>query len=240
MKKVLLGVMAASVMVFASGCGIFAKGNEDSSNVNIDKDKAKELQLELNIGAGELNVSQGADEWVEGSIVYTNKKWEPVVSYERKGKKGIAVIEQEHEGIFNNVKIGEIKNTWDLKLNDQVPIDLQVNSGASETKLDLNGLKIKDLEVNAGVGDITIDLSGKWKESFDVSLDMGVGQSTIILPSDVGVKIEISKGIGEAELSGFISKGNGVYVNEAFEDADVVINVSTELGVGEAEFKLEK
>jgi predicted membrane protein len=239
MKKFLFGMMAASVVVLASGCGIIANGNEDSTNVDIDKDKAKELQLDLNIGAGELNVSQGADEWVEGSIVYSNKKWEPVVSYERKGDKGIAVIEQDHDGIFNNVKIGEVNNTWNLKVNNQIPIDLQVNSGASETKLDLNGLKIKDLEVNAGVGDITIDLSGKWKESFDVSLDMGVGQSTIILPSDVGVKIDITKGIGDAELPGFISKGNGVYVNEAYADADVVIHVSTELGVGEAKFKLD-
>lgn len=239
MKKVLLGIMAAIVTVVATGCGLIAIGKDDNKTVNIEKDNAKELELELNIGAGELNVNQGADEWVEGSIVYSNKKWEPVISYERKGDKGIAVIEQDHEGIFNNVKIGEAENTWDLKVNDQVPLELKVNSGASESKLDLSGLRLKELEVNAGVGDITIDLGGEWKESFDVSLDMGVGQSTIILPSDVGVKIELSKGIADADLVGFTSKGNGIYVNDAYDDADVVITVKTELGVGEAKFKLE-
>lgn len=240
MKKIIFGVMAASVVVFASGCGILTKGNEDSKTVNIEKDKAKELELELNIGAGELNVIKGADEWVEGSINYSNDKWEPDVSYKLKGDKGIAVIEQDNEGFFNNINIGEGKNTWDITLNDEIPLELSVNSGASESRLDLSGLMLKDLEVNAGVGDITIDLGGKWEESFDVSLDMGVGQSTVILPSDVGVKIEISKGIGDADLEGFISKGNGIYVNEAYEDADVVITVKTELGVGEAQFKLEK
>lgn len=239
MKKIILGVMAAGVVVFASGCGLLTKGNEESKTVNIEKDKAEELELELNIGAGELNVMKGADEWVEGSLLYSNNKWKPEVSYELNGNKGMAVIEQDNEGIFNNINIGDVKNTWDLKVNDKLPLELSVNSGASESRLDLSGLMLKDLEVNAGVGDITIDLSGKWKESFDVSLDMGVGQSTIILPSDVGVKIELSKGIGDADLDGFISKGHGIYVNEAYEDSDVVITVKTELGVGAAEFKLE-
>jgi hypothetical protein len=53
------------------------------------------------------------------------------------------------------------------------------------------------------------------------------------------VKIESSKGIGTADFVGFISKGNGIYVNEAFDDANVIINLKTDLGVGEVVFKLE-
>jgi predicted membrane protein len=69
---------------------------------------------------------------------------------------------------------------------------------------------------------------------------MGVGKSTIILPADVGVQIKSSKGIGKTEFVDFISKGNGEYVNEAYENADVIIHVKTELGLGQAIFKLEK
>jgi len=110
---------------------------------------------------------------------------------------------------------------------------------ASKTKLDLKGINLSGLDVSAGVGDITIDLSGKWKKSFNASLKMGVGKSTIILPADVGVKIDSSKGIGKAEFVDFISKGNGIYVNEAYEKADVIIKLKTEMGIGEAIFKLE-
>jgi hypothetical protein len=77
-------------------------------------------------------------------------------------------------------------------------------------------------------------------ESFDVTLEMGVGSSTIILPSEVGVKIESSKGLGKVDFDGLISKGNGVYVNEAYENADVIINLKTDLDVGAVTFKLEK
>jgi hypothetical protein len=240
MKKVFYaGALGLALTVTISGCGLFANGSVENGNVTIEKDKAKELQLELNLGAGELNVEKGADEWVEGSIEYNEDKLKPEVSYKRKGDKGIGVIEQENTGILDKIKIGDLKNEWNLTLTDEIPLNLVVNSGASDTNLDLKGLNLKDLDVNAGVGDITIDLSGKWKKSFDAALALGVGQSTIILPKDVGVKIESSKGIGTADFVGFISKGKGIYVNEAFEDADVIINLKTDLGVGEVVFKLE-
>ena len=240
MKKVFFtGVLGMSLMVAVTGCGVFANGSEENGNVTIEKDKAKELHLELTLGAGELNVEKGADEWVEGSINYNQDKLKPEVSYKLKGDKGIAVIDQENKGLLDKINFGELKNEWNLALSDEIPLNLVVNSGASDTNLDLKGLNLKELDVNAGVGDITIDLSGKWKKSFDAVLALGVGQSTIILPEDVGVKIESSKGIGTADFVGFISTGDGIYVNEAYEDADVNINLKTDLGVGESIFKLK-
>jgi len=240
MKKVfVLGLMGVLMLIFVSGCQLGVGGHEDTFEVQVEKDRAKELELELNIGAGELNVESGAKEWIEGTIDYNHKKLEPEVSYKIKRDAGVAVIEQGEKGLLDKIRIGEIDNHWNLRLNDEIPMDLVINSGASETKLDLKGLELQNLEVNAGVGDISIDLSGDWQESFDASLDMGIGKSTIILPSDVGVKIEASKGIGESNLVGFVSQGDGVYVNDAYEDADVVINLKTNLGVGEATFKME-
>jgi hypothetical protein len=240
MKKVfVLGVMSVLMLIVVSGCQMDVSGNEESFEVQVDKDHAKELEVELNIGAGELNVESGGKEWVEGTIDYNHKKLEPEISYKVKGDAGVAVIEQGEKGLLDKINIGEIDNHWNLRLNDEIPMDLVINSGASETMLDLKGLELQNLEVNAGVGDISIDLSGDWQESFDATLDMGVGKSTIILPSDVGVKIEASKGIGKSNLVGFISQGDGVYVNDAYEDADVIINLKTNLGVGEATFKME-
>lgn len=240
MKKVLvLGVVSALVLGVLSGCRLHVGGNEESTAVKVEKGRAKELSLELKIGAGELNVEPGAEEWIEGTINYNGDKLEPNVSYKLKGDKGVAVIEQGKNGLLDKINIGEIDNHWNLRLNDGIPMDLIVNSGASDTTLDLKGLELNNLEVNAGVGDITIDLGGEWQESFDATLDMGVGESTIILPSEIGVKIEASKGIGTSNLVGFISQGDGIYVNGAYEDADVVINLKTNLGVGEATFKLE-
>ena len=94
--------------------------------------------------------------------------------------------------------------------------------------------------MNAGVGEITVDLGGDWKESFDARISSGVGKMTVILPKDTGVRIHSDKGIGSASFENLISKGNGVYVNKAYEDAKVQIDLDADIGVGEVTFKTEK
>ena len=195
------------------------------------------MDVELNLSAGELTVSKGAEDWVEGSIQYNKKKLEPEVIYNRKGNKGNLTIEQDN---LNNVNFSDIKNEWNLKLSDDVPINLSVHSGASSTELDLQGLMLEKLDIDAGIGELHVDLGGDWENSFETNISTGVGSATVILPSEVGVKIKSEKGIGTSNVVGFISQGEGVYVNEAYEDADVILTVNTEMGIGDITFKLDK
>ncbi len=227
-----------AVILLAAGCQTAVSGETKEADILIEKDGAEELDVELKLGAGELSVSGGAREWAEGTVVYNHKDFEPDTSYDKSGRKGKIVIAQKKQGL-GNMTVGDIKNEWDIRLNDEVPIGLSVNSGASDTELELSGLNLSDLEINAGVGDITVDLSGDWPQSFDVAFETGVGQTTVILPEKVGVKLETHKGIGETNIDGFISEGDGVYVNEAYGKTDVQIEIEANLGVGEANFEME-
>lgn len=234
----MLGAAAAGALLVLSGCNVMATGKMEEITVEVAKDKAEKLEIELNMGAGELIVSEGTGEWLEGEVAYNNDKLEPKVTYDLNGDEGHLVFEQKQKSL-SSIKLGDIKNEWDIKLSKDVPIDLAVNAGASNTNLSLQGVQLTSLDVNAGVGDMTVDLTGDWNESFNVDLKMGVGQTEVLLPKDVGVKIVSKKGIGSAEFKGFISQGDGVYVNDAYEDSDKVITVNTELGVGEVEFILQ-
>lgn len=222
-----------------AGCSENAITKEDQANVLIERDKAEQLDVSLNISVGKLDVSEGAKEWVEGELEYTSDKLKPKVSYKQTGKKGKILIEHPNKK-FTDFKGTNIKSNWDLQLSKEVPIDLMVNTGASESHLDLQGLQLSSLNVNVGVGDTTIDLRGDWKQDFNVQLSMGVGKSTIILPKDVGVQIKSSKGIGQSEFRGFISMGDDVYINEAYDDAKVKIIVNAEMGIGKADFIIEE
>ena len=237
-RKLALVLIITANLLWLVGCSSVVLGKEKNSVILVKKDKATQLDVILNASVGEVNVSGGAKEWVEGEIQYNHDDYKPKVNYKLSGKTGKVTIEQSKKKL-SGIKMGNIKNIWNLELTNKVPINLEVNTGASETELDLKGIKLSKVDIHAGVGDITVDLSGKWKESFDVNLEMGVGRSTIILPKDVGVQIKASKGIGHSTFKGFISEGNGVYVNEAFKKAKVKIIVKTELGIGEANFELE-
>ncbi|WP_456272265.1 toast rack family protein [Bacillus sp. AK031] len=242
-KQLLAGVLLSSVLVIATGCNAlesvtFGKGDVEEHQIKVEKDSAKELKVDLQLGAGEMNVSGGAVEWVTGEIEYNNDDLKPEVDYDLNGDKGEVVIKQK-KNINVSVGFGNMKNGWDLQLSEELPIDLHVTSGASDTNLDLSGMQLKDLRVDAGVGDVEVDLSGEWKESFDVDINTGVGETTVILPKGTGVKIQSQEGIGKSNFEGFTSKGNNTYVNDAYESADIIITVKVDTGVGEVNFRTE-
>lgn len=239
MKKTLyIGLVTGVILFAASGCNTVVSGEVKEESISIKKDKARELDVELNLSVGELTLSKGAEDWVEGSIKYGKKKLKPEVIYNRKGNKGEVIIKQKNLNSFNN---SNVKNEWNLELTDNVPMNLSVDSGVSSTELDLQGLMLEKLDINAGVGDLYVDLGGDaWENSFETNITTGVGEATVILPSEVGVKIKSEKGLGTSNVVGFISQGEGVYVNEAYEDADVILTVNTEMGVGDITFKLDK
>ncbi|UPM53601.1 toast rack family protein [Gottfriedia acidiceleris] len=239
MKKFIISalLMISSVFILSS-CSIFNNEKVKEETVSIHKDQAKKLDVSLDLGAGVMNLSEGTKNWVDGTIEYNNKYFNPDVSYKLKDVTGKVRIEQSKKH-FPKVKIGKLKNEWNLELSNKLPIDLDVNTGASKTNLDLRGLNLNKLEIEAGVGELNVNLGGSWNKSFEANIETGVGKTTIVLPSDVGVKINLNKGIGKANVVDLISKGNGVYVNEAYEKADVKLTINVDLGVGEVNFKLD-
>lgn len=239
-KSIVFGALIGLGLITA-GCNTLNPLNTvfndiETYDIVVEKDGAEILEVVLNLGVGDLNVNGGSSEWVTGEAEYNNQKFEPIVSYDLDGNTGEVEIKQKKNISINS---GNSKNTWDIELNEDIPMELNVNAGASDTTLDLSGIYLTELTVDAGVGDIEVDLSGNWQESFDATINTGVGETTVILPKEIGVKVIAEQGIGKSNFNGFISKGNDVYVNDAYESADVIITVNVETGVGEANFKLK-
>ncbi|MEK5431131.1 toast rack family protein [Lysinibacillus sp. FSL R7-0073] len=238
MKKLVgLGVMMGTSVFVLSGCFSFMPNKMQEETILVEKDKAKTLEVDIDLGVGEMNLTGGAKEWVEGKADYNIKKLAPQVNYDVSGDTG--EVEIKHKG-STKLGISNIKNNWAIQLNDDIPMDLTVETGASLANLDLQGLKLEKLDIEAGVGDLTVNLGGDWKKSFKANIETGVGQTTVIVPSKVGVKLTTEKGIGSSNVEGLISKGKGVYVNEAYDKADVVLEIKSEIGVGDITFKLDK
>lgn len=238
MKKLVgLGVMMGTSVLVLSGCFSFMPNKMQEETILVEKDKAKTLEVDIDLGVGEMNLTGGAKEWVEGKADYNIKKLAPQVNYDVSGDTG--EVEIKHKG-STKLGISNIKNNWAIQLNDDIPMDLTVETGASLANLDLQGLQLEKLDIEAGVGDLTVNLGGDWKKSFKANIETGVGQTTVIVPSKVGVKLTTEKGIGSSNVEGLISKGKGVYVNEAYDKADVVLEIKSEIGVGDITFKLDK
>ncbi|WP_172643557.1 toast rack family protein [Sporosarcina sp. D27] len=236
MRKLIVAVIIVGLLGAVGGWvyNWFFSGNK-VSDILIEKDDVKSLNANIQMGFGDVSITDGEDAWIKGTVDTNKKKLRPTVSYKKKGTVGNAVIKQKGK-IFAG--LGNVRNDWDLELTNEIPVNLNIEMGVSDSTLNLSGIQLSKLSIDAGVSDATIDLNGDWKESFNADIDLGVGDATILLPADTGVKLSVSKGIADLEAKGFTPQGNGIYVNDAYASSDVVIDMKIDVGVGDLTIKL--
>src|SRR5215203_141627 len=232
--------MMAATVVLAGACstqggGTPQVGKMQHDSKSVDPKNAQSARAQLKMGAGELNVTGGADRLMEGDFSYNVSEWKPEVSYDVGGKKGELVVKQgSAEG--GNLS-GGARNEWDISLNDELPTDLVVQVGAGESDLDLDSLTLTGVDLQMGAGKTTVDLSGDYARDFDATIEGGVGQATVLLPSKIGVKAKAEGGLGEINAKGLKNMG-GAYVNDAYGESDVNISVDVKGGVGQITLKV--
>jgi hypothetical protein len=83
-----------------------------------------------------------------------------------------------------------------------------------------------------GAGKTTVDLTGDYAHSFDASIQGGVGEAKVLLSSGVGAKAKAQGGLGKIDADGLKRAGDS-YVNDAYGESDVNLNVNVQGGVGE-------
>src|SRR5215203_2646585 len=97
---VLLIVMMAATAVLAGACGTQPGGSQQqvgkmqSESNSVALKNAQSARVELKMGAGELNITGGADQLMEGDFSYNVSDWKPKVNYDVSGKKGELVVKQ--------------------------------------------------------------------------------------------------------------------------------------------------
>jgi N-terminal domain of toast_rack, DUF2154 len=230
-------VMMAATALLAGACGMQPGGTRQQEvgkmqeeSKSVDPKNAETARAQLKMGAGELHITGGADQLMEGDFSYNVSEWEPKVSYDVSGGKGELLVKQ---GSANSGSLGaKARNEWDISINDEVPTDLVVKMGAGESDLDLDSLSLTGLDLQMGAGKSTVDLTGDYERGFDATIEGGVGEATVLLPSGVGVKAKAEGGLGKIDATGLKKVGES-YVNDAYEESEVTINVDVQGGVGE-------
>ena len=220
------------LIVTIPACVPVGELQEDTHTVELGEAESVDVTIEM--AAGELRIQGGSRALFEGDFCYNVDKWKPDISYHTLGKQGILKVRQ---GKVSGIPAGEGKNSWDIYLNEEVPLSMRVNFGAGEGRLDLRGLQLKSLIINMGVGDLNVNLTGEHTQDLDVSIDGGVGSATVYLPKDVGVRVNVDKGIGSVSAAGFNRKGS-IYTNDAHGEAEITIDVQIDAGIGTIDLRL--
>lgn len=215
----------AGAALALSGCMIHHEaGPSQHEYASFDVNGAQELRVKLKMGAGELRVGSGTDRLARADFEFNVPEWKPEVSYAA-GNLRISQPEGSHK------TIGNTKYDWDVRLNRDLPIEMDVNFGAGEARLDLGSLNLRRVDVEMGVGQIDMDLRGQPKHDYTVRIRGGVGEATVRLPSDVGVYAEARGGIGEISAPGLRHDGSSYY-NQLYKKSPVTVRLDVQGGVG--------
>jgi hypothetical protein len=259
-SKLIYSVIAGAMLITLGctslniGLKIADVGPVSRESTTIEVDDADRVDATVRMAAGALSVEGRADALLNADFTYNVADWEPRVTYNVTDNVGRLDIRHAESNALP--VMDEARNEWDLRLNDDVPLDLRIEVGAGDHDLDLEGLILTELDVklgagemnltlgdnkgldridlDVGAGDVKIDLSGLWEGDAVVSIQGGVGKTTLYLPQAVGVRLSVTQGIGDLDVSG-LSREGGAWINEAYGESDTTLDVDIQAGIGEIE-----
>ncbi|SRR5712692_255417 len=194
---------------------------------SVERQGAELVRVRIEMGAGELKLSGGASKLLDADFDYSEAEGKPDVRYDVTANQGQLTITQAGAGVH----FGRARNKWDVRLANDVPMELKIEMGAGQGTLRLGGLSLSKLAVEMGAGQATVDLTGDWKKDLDARIEGGVGTATIRLPKNVGVRVHAAGGIGSINARGLEREGD-VYVNDAYGKSPVTLRLNVEGGVG--------
>jgi hypothetical protein len=223
--RILLVPLAAACV---AGCVVeTVSGPARRESRVIPRDTSETARVDLRMGAGELRVNGGAEDLMNAVFNYNVSAWRPEVRYRSfAGRADLTVRQPEGSRHFGNSKYD-----WDLRLNDEIPMDLLVHFGAGEARLNLGSLNLRGIQVDMGVGEINLDLRGTPRRDYEVRIRGGVGEATVHLPPDAGIYAIAQGGIGDIKVRGLRQEGRH-WVNDLYGSAKTQIRVDVRGGIG--------
>lgn len=196
---------------------------------------AGKLNLTIHHGAGHLRLASGAssDQAVEGTFTGGLDKRE-----DRSGEALHLDLSVPADQVLDVIPFGGPRGIdWDVKVTDSVPVELRVETGASETRLNLEALKVQRLSLRTGASETHVMFPAA---AGLTTAELGLGAAAVKLqvPAGVAGRIQIKSGLSDIKIdtSRFPGSG-GIYQSPDYETANNKVDMQIEAGVGSIEVR---
>lgn len=257
--QITLLIIIVAALLASLGCAVgnlrvdtVTVGELNKETQTVEAGDAEQVRVYIKMGTGELKVNHGAEALMRANFTYNVADWKPQVDYtvaDGNGRLNIRQPSSEQISVRS-----DIRYTWDLKFNEEIPLDMRIECGAGSGEIKLGQLNVtrvdakfsagdfdidlgdnqslEHLELDMGAGDITVDLTGNWQQNVEVYIQGGIGKTILRLPKDIGVRIIVNKAIGKINTRGLTRDGD-VYVNAAYGVSPVTVEINIQSGIGE-------
>lgn len=226
-RKLMIFVAILALSTLACGFNIdlpkrAQPGPEVVDEINLDYPDADETNLKFSFGAGDLKLSPGASQLVDGAATYNYAEFKPEIVTDG----GDIQVKMGNVGINFLPSFDTLKNEWDFKLGSQ-PMDLTIESGAYEGDFEFGGLALTSLTVTDGAADVELSFSEPNRTEMTV-FSYSTGASDIEMKNLANANFSLfdfSSGAGNYTLdfSGELQRDALVKITTGFSNLIVVI-----------------
>ena len=211
-----------------------SQANFKNEAKRVEAGGATSLRAEIRMTAGVLQVMSAAFDVMDADFTYDDADWKPpMVEYfvDAAGRAELSV-EQKATG---RPAMHPGRCEWILRLNSDLPTELDVKFGAGKADLQLGGLTLSELRVESGMGEVHLDLGADPGRDLDVFFKSGIGDASIVLPKNTGVRVRSSVGLGSIKHNGLHWDGE-FYTNRLYGQTTTTLEMTIEGGMGKITF----
>lgn len=203
--------------------------------VSIPLESYSSASINCDYGAGKLTIDSGA-----GSATLLTGEFAGGVEYYVKGQGDQVQVRMKPPSPqfaqFFMPWMWTGRN-WEIELNDQVPLSLDIDSGASDVYLDLSDLQVTDLDVDTGASSAEIILP---EEAGFTSVDIAGGAASLVVrvPQDVAARIKLTSGMTSTKIdTKRFPRVGGFYQSSDYDTAENKTDIRINMGAASIEVK---
>jgi hypothetical protein len=195
---------------------------------SVPLDGASRAEVEIQHGAGELTVRSGASAEMlaeglfGGGLKARSQHKGDVLDVEMKMAVEPVAFLNWTPGLYD----------WDVRLNADVPMVLECETGASKSTLDLRDLRITELKLETGASATEVMLPSNTGFT-RVKVEAGAARVDLRVPGGVAARIKASAGLAsvtvdQTRFPGFDNR----YQSPDYDTATNKVDIEIETGVG--------
>jgi Flp pilus assembly secretin CpaC len=181
----------------------------------------------------EIKSTSQSAKLIEGTVSFSKAAKEPEIEKEKSFGQIVFSIKQ---GMGSGIPfVSSLRNDIKLNLSPQIPIELQINAGASKQKLDITELRIDYLELNSQASDLEITFGDSY--SSRAKIKSGASSLEIKIPQGVEARIKIDSKVKSASIDERFKEKDGEYKSEGFDKAFTRLDIQIEAVAGSITIK---
>lgn len=236
---VLVG-LAIGVVVFAEQIPVLvdlarAPGMQyDYVEESLDDIESADVLIDFTSFPGYIEALDDSGNLIEADVAY---RGDLIFNTQTSGNHMNVTLDSIQQGVvFSLTDVSSEDAKWDVGLNPDVALALDLDASSGYYDLDLSELTLTDLFLDAGSGTIKLTLPDA--SSFSGEIDGSSGSLSIELPEDVGLKLTLDDGSGSYNPGDRLRFVSGdmddlsVWETEGYGNADYKIELTIDQGSG--------